>query len=77
MKFFPGFLPVESKKIINILILIKVIEFQNVLLVSSFGPKNNENIVRISALKVFIAPLGLPGSFLVLPAGFLVYDITY
>ena len=29
--------------------------------------KTNENIVRISALKVFIASLGLPGSFLGLP----------
>ena len=32
---------------------------------------SNENIVRISALKDFIASLGLPGSFLGLPVGFL------
>ena len=38
---------------------------------------NNKNIVRISALKVFIAYLGLPGSFLELPVGFLINDITY
>ena len=28
---------------------------------------SNENIVRISALKVFVASWGLPGSFLGLP----------
>jgi hypothetical protein len=33
--------------------------------------KTNENIVRISALKVFKASLGLPGSFLGLLVGFL------
>ena len=38
---------------------------------------SNENIVRISALKVFIAFLGLPGSFLGFPEGFLINDITY
>ena len=32
-----------------------------------FVEKTNKNIVRISALKVFIASLGLPGSFLGLP----------
>ena len=32
--------------------------------------KTNKNIVRISALKVFIASLGLP-------VGFLINDITY
>jgi hypothetical protein len=37
----------------------------------------NKNVVRISALKFFVASWGLPGSFLGLPAGFLVYDITY
>ena len=37
---------------------------------------SNENILRISALKVFIASLGLPGSFLGFPVGFLIYDIT-
>ena len=42
-----------------------------------FDKKNHENIVRISALKVFIASLGLPGSFLELPVGFLINDITY
>ena len=41
------------------------------LLVSLFGPKNNENIVRISALKVFKASMGLPGGFLGLLVGFL------
>ena len=35
-----------------------------------FDQKTNENIVRISALKVFIASLGLP-------VGFLINDITY
>ena len=34
----------------------------------------NENI---SALKVFIASLGLPGSFLGLPVGFIINNITY
>ena len=33
---------------------------------------SNENIVRISALKVFIASLGLPGSFFGLLVGFLI-----
>ena len=37
----------------------------------------NENIVRISALKVFIASLGLLGSFVGLSVGFLINDITY
>jgi hypothetical protein len=32
---------------------------------------SNENIVKISALKFFVASLGLPGSFLGLPVGFL------
>ena len=31
----------------------------------------------ISALKVSIASFGLPGSFLGLPVGFLINDITY
>ena len=34
---------------------------------TSIFQNSNENIVRISALKVFIASLGLPGSFLGLP----------
>ena len=38
-----------------------------------FDQKTIENIVRISALKVFIASLGLPGSFWGLPVGFLIY----
>ena len=42
-----------------------------------FDQKNNENVVRISALKVFKASLGLPRSFLGLPVGFLINDITY
>jgi hypothetical protein len=29
-----------------------------------FDPNSNENIVRISALKFFVASWGLPGSFL-------------
>ena len=32
-----------------------------------FDQNSNENIARISALKVFIASWGLPGSFLGLP----------
>ena len=39
--------------------------------------KNNENIVRISALKVFIVSLGLLGSFLGTLVGFFINDITY
>jgi hypothetical protein len=42
-----------------------------------FDQKSIENILRISALKVFIASLGLPGSFLGLPVGFLINDTTY
>jgi hypothetical protein len=42
-----------------------------------FDQKTNENSVRISALKVFIASFGLSGSFLGLPVGFLNNDITY
>ena len=42
-----------------------------------FDQKSNENIVRISALEVVIASLGLPGSFWGLPVGFLINDITY
>ena len=42
-----------------------------------FDQNSNENIVRISALKFFVASWGLPGSFLGLPVGFLIYDITY
>jgi hypothetical protein len=42
-----------------------------------FDQNSNENIVKISALKVFIASLGLPGSFFGLPVGFLINDITY
>ena len=34
-----------------------------------FDQNSNENIVRISALKFFIASLRLPGSFLGLPVG--------
>ena len=41
-----------------------------------FDQNSNENIVRISALKVFIASLGLPGSFFGLPVGFLINNIT-
>ena len=37
---------------------------------TSIFQNSNENIVRLSALRVFIASLGLP-------VGFLVYDITY
>ena len=42
-----------------------------------FDQKSNENIVRISALKVFIASLGLPRSFFGFPVDFLINDITY
>jgi hypothetical protein len=42
-----------------------------------FDQNSNKNIVRISALKVFIASLGLSGSFFGLPLGFLDNDITY
>ena len=35
---------------------------------------SSEIIVRISALKVYITSLGLPGSFLGLHVGFLLYD---
>ena len=38
--------------------------------------KTNKYNVRISALKVFIASLGLPGSFFGVPVGFLMNDIT-
>jgi hypothetical protein len=38
---------------------------------------SNKNVVRISALKVFIVSLGLPGSFFGLSVGFLINDITY
>jgi hypothetical protein len=41
-----------------------------------FDQNSNENVVRISALNVFVASLGLPASFLGLPVGFLIYDIT-
>ena len=37
---------------------------------------SNENIVRISALNFFIASMEAPGSFLGLPVGFLINDIT-
>ena len=42
-----------------------------------FDQKTNENIVRISALKVFIASLGFLGSFMGLSVGFLIDDIMY
>ena len=42
-----------------------------------FDQNGNKNIVRISALKVFIASLGLLGSFFGLPVGFFIYNITY
>jgi hypothetical protein len=42
-----------------------------------FDQNSNENVVRISALKVFIASLGLSGSFLGLSSGLLIIDITY
>ena len=38
---------------------------------------NNKHIVRISALKVCIASLGLPGSFFGPPVGFLINDNSY
>ena len=39
--------------------------------------KNQRNYFWISALKFFVPSLGLPGSFLGLPVGFLVDDIKY
>ena len=39
--------------------------------------KYQRNYFWISALKFFVSSWGLPGSFLGLPVGFLVYDITY
>ena len=50
--------------------------FQNVLLVRKLLPRNQRNYFWISALKFFVASLGLPGSFWGLPEGFLMYDIT-
>jgi hypothetical protein len=41
-----------------------------------FAQNSNENIVRISAMKVFIASLGLPGSIWGLPVGLLFSNIT-
>ena len=38
---------------------------------------NNENIVRISPLKVFIASLGLSGKLFGVPVGFLINNIFY
>jgi hypothetical protein len=40
-----------------------------------FGQKYQRNYFWISALKFFEHSWGLPGSFLGLPVGFLVYDI--
>ena len=37
---------------------------------------SNQNFVKVSPLKSFLASLGLPGSFLGLPVGFLGNDIT-
>ena len=42
-----------------------------------YGQKSNENIVRTSALNFLVASLGLLGSFLGLPVGFLINGITY
>jgi hypothetical protein len=42
-----------------------------------FHPKYQRNYFLISALNFFAASWGLPGSFLGLPVGFLIYDITY
>ena len=52
---------------------VKVSWYRNVFL----DQNSNENIVRISALKVFIASLELPEIFLGLPVGFLIYHIIY
>ena len=41
----------------------------------SIFQNSNENIVRILALEVFVASWGLPGFFLGLPVGFLIYDL--
>ena len=62
-----------------VVILIEILESISKCLFGNicFDQNSNENIARISALKVFIASLGLPGSFLVLPVGFLINDITY
>jgi len=42
-----------------------------------FDQNSNKNIERISALTLFLASWGLPGSFLELPVGFLINDIIY
>ena len=44
---------------------------------TSIFQNSNEYIVRISALKDFIASLGLPGSFLGLHVGLHIYDIAH
>ena len=40
-----------------------------------FEQKTNKNIVSLSALKVFIASLGILGSFFGLPVGSLINDL--
>ena len=56
---------------------LKVCYTQNEFMRTSIFQNSNGDIVRISALKVFIVSLGPPGSFLSLPVGFFIYDITY
>ena len=56
--------------------VLRVSYFRNVFVVSLFPPKSNKNILRIFALKVFIAFLGLTGSFLGLPVHCLINDIS-
>ena len=43
----------------------------------SLDQSSNENIVKMSALKIFVHSLGLPGSFFGIPVGFLINEITY
>ena len=63
------FLMLKNSKLLKVSVKLKMKRteiFQN----------SNENIVRISALKVFIASMGLPGIFWGLPVDFLIYHIT-
>ena len=62
---------------LEFVLLIRSVNFEMSFWCHRFDQNSNENIVRISALKVFIASLGFPGSFLGLPVGFLINDITY
>ena len=60
-----------SKQVGNFFNFVAFSEYLN------FMQNSNENIVKISALKFFVAFLGLPGSFFGVPVGFLINGITY